>query len=292
LADLRSEREQLIGLEKLIREKKFAAALPIAEKLVVASPASFQNRLLYARILKGLEKLADAQALLDELAHSYPDNTNVLFELEDLCTRQQRYPEAIAWLNKIIFLDSYNLEAKARLEKLNELRQKGPPPPTGSAPPAANPPGSAGNAPTPAAANSELEIRVDAMPSLVVEAAPKPLPMSNPMAREEKPENPAALEIELPIVAEAEPPPPPSTPGSQRAQAEDSFATESAAEVYRRQGLFTEAEAIYEKLLVRTGEPRYGDLLRSIRRQRRRTQTQKKIDRLNHLLEVIRKMGE
>ncbi len=121
MAEVRSEREQLQQLERVVAEHDFARALVLAERILGDFPHSFQARLQYARVLKELHRLDEAGALLGDLDREYGGNLAVLVELGDLQFRQKRYPESREVFQRVLFLDSFNRRAKATLAYIERL---------------------------------------------------------------------------------------------------------------------------------------------------------------------------
>jgi tetratricopeptide (TPR) repeat protein len=69
------------------------------------------------------------------------------------------------------------------------------------------------------------------------------------------------------------------------------FETESAAELYFKQGLFNESLAIYKKLFEKTGSTDYFLKIKAILMLLRNEKNGKAIQKLQHLLELLQKRG-
>ena len=85
--------------------------------------SSFQIKLLFGKVLKELNRKAEAQKILHELDIQYPNNLNVLIELATFHYRQGNVDESIDFFNKILFLDPYNNIAKERLQKIQDIKK-------------------------------------------------------------------------------------------------------------------------------------------------------------------------
>jgi len=118
MANLLNEKEQLIDLERLYNEEQYEDALVLAKELAKEFNESIQIKLLYAKILKANQKLEQSEAILNEILASHPDNLNVLLETAALSVALNKFEQAREYYNKILFIDSFNAQAKAALEKL------------------------------------------------------------------------------------------------------------------------------------------------------------------------------
>ncbi len=78
-------------------------------------------RLLYAKVLKSLGRLGEAETQLREQSKAFPDNTNILWEVGDLLRLQGKYEESLNCFNRILFLDSFNQQAKESARMVQEL---------------------------------------------------------------------------------------------------------------------------------------------------------------------------
>lgn len=125
MVDVKTEREQLRGLEELFAQKRFSDALNIAKKLKDQYPNSFQIRFTYVRVLRELNKLGEAEEELAQLMQTFPNNINLLMEMGKLATERNKFDEGIEFYNKILFLDPFNTEAKDSIDKLNDLKRSG-----------------------------------------------------------------------------------------------------------------------------------------------------------------------
>jgi tetratricopeptide (TPR) repeat protein len=125
MEDIKSEKEQLTALEDLFQQKRFSDALDTALKLKEDYPKSFQIRFLHVRILEELNKAGEAETALIELMQMFPNNINLLLEIGKLCTEQNKVADALEYYNKILFLDPFNSEAKAAIDKINIVKKNG-----------------------------------------------------------------------------------------------------------------------------------------------------------------------
>ena len=116
MTDFKSEKNQFLLLEKYYIDRNFSEALVLADKLLQQYPASFPLKLLYARVLKAMGRLAEAERLLVELGKNYPDNINLLSEIGDLYANQKKFAESLTYYNRILFLDSFNEQARTGVQ--------------------------------------------------------------------------------------------------------------------------------------------------------------------------------
>jgi tetratricopeptide (TPR) repeat protein len=123
MADIKSEKEQLNALENLFQQKRFSDALEVAQKASSDYPNSYQLKFLYARTLKELNKLVEAEQVLKELMLIYPNNINLLLESGSLAVMQNKFDEGNEFYNKILFLDPFNADAKNSIEKINMIKK-------------------------------------------------------------------------------------------------------------------------------------------------------------------------
>ena len=283
MTDFKSEKNQFLLLEKFYIDRNFSEALVLADKLLQQYPASFPLKLLYARVLKAMGRLAEAERLLVELGGNYPDNINLLSEIGDLYAKQKKFAESLTYFNRILFLDSFNEQARTGVrtaqdfirdqdmenleDTLLEVRvperlfQKPEPIVPSPAAPDPNP--------------DEPAVRVETAPDITIHfdgETAGDTALSTGLLLEEPP-----LRVE----------PAKEGPG----QDEFDFETETAAELYLRQGISREALRIYRKLYERTGDPNFLARIRQIENQDKSGRENEMIDRLNRFLELIRKRG-
>jgi len=268
MADYKSERIQLNILEKFLKEKNFSEALILGDKLIADFPASFPVRLYYTRILKGLNRLTEAESSLGELNRSFPDNLTILLEMGDLLFRQKRYEESLAYFKKVLFLDSFNTEARANVTELQRRLE-----------------------------TKTLEKLEDTLVEMRM-AEPETAPPVMHAADDEKPDEEPEIDIEVDrdsevqVPLEDEPlppriPPPVVEPPPERSRADTSFSTESAAELYLKQGLYDEARGIYQQLYDKTGKPELLMKRQQISALLKRERERRTMARLIRVLEVI-----
>jgi predicted Zn-dependent protease len=122
----KSERGHLRDLEELLAEKKFQAALTIAEQVVPLFPHSFHIKLIYAKILKSLNRLDDVETVLNVLIKTFPENINLLMEMGEMFELQNKPDMALVNYQKIQFLDPFNHYAKEAIEKIKLKLQRAP----------------------------------------------------------------------------------------------------------------------------------------------------------------------
>jgi tetratricopeptide (TPR) repeat protein len=265
LANFQSEREQLAQLEVLFQQKRFADGLVQAEALLAHFPASIQLRFLKFKFLRELRKTGEALQLLREMHAMFGDNIMVLKELADLHFQQQQYPESLLYYKKLLFLDSFNSLAQERVKQIQEKLQAGVVDKLADTQieyrPAAVPPqDDKGVAPPSPAALETLTLETGQPPQIVIDLEG----------------GPAAVEA----AATAAP------PGD-----EMPFETESAAELYFKQGLYQEALAIYKNLFEKTGRSDFFLKIKAILMLLRTDRNNRVVERLQRFLQLIQERG-
>ncbi|MCP5050174.1 MAG: hypothetical protein GY940_23615 [bacterium] len=125
MADIKNERLQLEALENLFSQERFSEALNLAKKLSEEFPGSFPIKLIHVKTLKELNRLGDADEMLEELTLTYPNNLNLLAESGNLAVKRNKFDEAIEFYNKILFLDPFNSEAKEAIDKITAIKNNG-----------------------------------------------------------------------------------------------------------------------------------------------------------------------
>lgn len=265
MANFQNEREQLAQLEELFRQKKFATGLVQADAVIKQFPASFQLRFLKFRFLREAQRTEDAMQLLREMHGMFGDNIMVLKELADLNYQQQKYPESLVYYKKLLFMDSFNSVAQERVKQLQEMLEAGM---------------------MAKLADTKAEFRPDAglsqalRPETVAPPPPK-ASLQVDFEPEPPPQITFAPEIE-PVVKPAESPP----------AADDLyFETESAAELYFKQGLYRESLAIYKSLFEKTGRTDFFLKIKAILLLLRTEKNNQIMERLQRFLELIQQKG-
>lgn len=376
MTDFRSEREQITVIEGLVGQTKHDEALFLAEKLVGDFPLSLQSNFLYFTILKKLEKFDRAEQVLKELYRVYPDNLKVLLELGEMAFRNRNFEESLAHYQRILFLDSFNTQARERMTVIQRARdlhlmerledtsvewqaEKREVSPAAGIPSQPSSPTEAetaddmpvmrlgeiefGSLDEATAFTAETREEKPAPPIVLapdeepVQIAPEPAPVVPvPQVESEPelvvdeslfPEFSAAVQEEWTQAEEAQAPdieaemarmpadframleeeaPPPSVqeiPPMEEPVAEEEeqpaldeveigFETESAADLYYKQGFYREALAIYEKLYQRSGEARFRVKIDLLSRAARPAPRQRVVERLERFLQLIQEKGE
>jgi tetratricopeptide (TPR) repeat protein len=187
----------------------------------------------------------------------------VLKELADLHFQQQQYPESLLYYNKLLFLDSFNVQAQERVKHLQGMLQAG-------------------------VADKLADTQVEYRPA----AVPPPAPAAAPAA----PAAPQALTIETgqpePISIDLEGAPAPRNREAAAPQGTEApFATESAAELYFKQGLYQEALAIYKSLFEKTGRTDFFLKIKAILMLLRTDRNNRVVERLQRFLQLIQERG-
>lgn len=283
MTDFKSEKNQFLLLEKYYIDRNFSEALVLADKLLQQYPTSFPLKLLYARVLKAMGRLAEAERLLVELGKNYPDNINLLNEIGDLYVKQKKFTEGLAYYHRILFLDSFNEQARAGVQAAQDFIR---------------------NSTIESLEDTLLEVKVPeglfrkSEPVVPPPATPD-LNLDGPAVRVE-PVPDITIHFNEESTGSAAPPtgilleePPPRVEPVKEGPGPDEFdfETETAAELYLRQGIFREALRIYRKLHEQTGDPNFLARIRQIENQDKSGRENRTIDRLNRFLQLIRKRG-
>jgi tetratricopeptide (TPR) repeat protein len=291
VANFQSEREQLAQLEWLFEQKKFAEGLARTEAVLREFPASFHIKFLRYKFLRELQQNVEAMQLLRQLHAMSGDNIMVVKALAELCFQQKQFPESLLYYKKLIFLDSFNSQAQERLKLLQGMLEAGV---------------------SDRLADTKAEFRIDIPVPAAAPVAPAAIMIELPMvgeapppisfAAEKEAAVPAAIEIELPMVGEAPPPisfaaeeeaaAPAVTDTSAAPEAGLHFQTESAAELYFKQGLYKEALSIYKNLFEKTGRTDHFLKIKAILQLLRADRNSRIIERLQRFLQLLQQRGK
>jgi tetratricopeptide (TPR) repeat protein len=291
VANFQSEREQLAQLEWLFEQKKFAEGLARTEAVLREFPASFHIKFLRYKFLRELQQNVEAMQLLRQLHAMSGDNIMVVKALAELCFQQKQFPESLLYYKKLIFLDSFNSQAQERLKLLQGMLEVGV---------------------SDRLADTKAEFRIDIPVPAAAPVAPAAIMIELPMvgetpppisfAAEKEAAVPAAIEIELPMVGEAPPPisfaaeeeaaAPAVTDTSAAPEAGLHFQTESAAELYFKQGLYKEALSIYKNLFEKTGRTDHFLKIKAILQLLRADRNSRIIERLQRFLQLLQQRGK
>lgn len=251
MAIYHNEREQLAQLEWLFQQKKFTEGLARAETVLREFPASFHLKFLKYKFLRELQENDAALKQLREVHALSGDNIMVLKELADMHFQLKKLPESLQYYKKMLFLDSFNGLAQERIKLIQGTLEAG-------------------------VADRLADTQVEKRPESPPAAPPPPPPVT---AADEPPQ----VRIETgPGAAPAAAP--------ERAD-EQVFQTESAAELYFKQGLYREALAIYKNLFERTGRNDHFLRIKAILLLRRTEAGQRTIERLQRLLQRFQQQG-
>jgi len=275
LANFQNERELLAQLEGLFQQKKYAAGLTQADVVLQQYPASFQLKLLKYRFLRELRKNDEAMYLLREMHVMFGDNIMILKELADLHFRQQQFPESLLYYKKLLFLDSFNSQAQERVKHLQGMLEA---------------------STAEKLADTQVEVHQDAGRShegTGAAARPQAAAAAADAADVQSPKGTDVFDqpqitfegegrVGEPILEAPEP-----------AAAEDlHFDTESAAELYFKQGLYRESLAIYKNLFEKTGRTDFFLKIKAILLLLRTDRSNQVIERLQRFLLLIQERGE
>ena len=264
MASFQNEREQLAQLEWLFQENKFAEGLARTEAALREFPASFHLKSLRYKFLRQLQQDVAALQLLREMHAMSGDNIMVVKELAELHFLLKQYPESLLYYKKLLFLDSFNSQAQERLKLLQGMLEAG-----------------VSDRLADTKAEFRAEVPAATVPPQPVAAAPSPPPA--PRAVEETPQITfAAAEEAVDPLAAA--PPPGDVSGLH-------YQTESAAELYFKQGLYREALAIYKNLFEKTGRTDHFLKIKAILQLLRADRQNRVIAKLLRFQELLQHRG-
>jgi tetratricopeptide (TPR) repeat protein len=254
LTNFQNEREQLAQLEGLFQQKKFAEGLAQADTVLRQFPASFQLKFLKFKFLREMQQTGEALQLLREMHAMFGDNIMVLKELAELHFQQQKLPESLLYYKKLLFLDSFNSQAQERVKQLQGLLEAGV---------------------ADKLADTQIEFHSTAVPAatperLTIETEPLP---------------------QITIAIDGEPSAGPEKAAAAPEGEELPFATESAAELYFKQGLYQEALAIYKNLFEKTGRSDFFLKIKAILMLLRTDRNSRIIEQLQRFLQLIQQRG-
>jgi tetratricopeptide (TPR) repeat protein len=119
--ELLNEKDQLIALEKLFNEEKYAEGLELSEQLLKEFPESFQIQFMTSKLLRATGKLSESEDILSELISTHDNHLNLFLEIGGLSLDLKKYSQALDYYNKALFIDPFNSQAK---EAVKELQQK------------------------------------------------------------------------------------------------------------------------------------------------------------------------
>ncbi len=268
MASFQNEREQLAQLEWLFQEKKFAEGLARTETALREFPASFHLKSLRYKFLRQLQQNAAALQLLREMHAMSGDNIMVLKELAELHFELKQFPESLLYYKKLIFLDSFNSQAQERLKLLQG--------------------GMLEAGVSDRLADTKAEFRVEIPPA----ATPPPVAAATVIAAPPPP-IPRAVEETTQITFDA--PEDAGAPPAAAAAVDDApglhYQTESAAELYFKQGLYREALAIYKNLFEKTGRTDHFLKIKAILQLLRADRQNRVIGKLLRFQELLQHRG-
>ncbi len=264
MASFQNEREQLAQLEWLFQENKFAEGLARTEAALREFPASFHLKSLRYKFLRQMQQNVAALQLLREMHAMSGDNIMVVKELAELHFQLKQYPESLLYYKKLLFLDSFNSQAQERLKLLQGMIE-------------------AGVSDRLADTKAEFRVEVPAVtvvPPPVVAAPSAPPPA--PQVVEETPQITfAAAEDAVDPLATVIPG---DVPGLH-------YQTESAAELYFKQGLYREALVIYKNLFEKTGRTDHFMKIKAILQLLRADRQNRVIGKLLRFQELLQHRG-
>lgn len=280
MASFQNERDQLAQLEWLFQQQKFAEGLARTETALREFPASFHLKFLRYRFLRQLQQNAPALQLLRELHAMSGDNILVVRELADQLYQQKQPAESLVYYKKLLFLDSFNSQAQERVKQLQGMLE---------------------SSVYDRLADTRPEFRPEPPPA--AEPAPEPVPEKTAPVNEpqftislDEPPTLASGEIEFVPAGEtadrqvreapeAEPAPAGATGGLD-------YQTESAAELYLKQGMYHEALAIYKGLFEKSGRSDHFHKIQAILQLLRADRSQRISQRLLRFLELLQARGK
>jgi tetratricopeptide (TPR) repeat protein len=256
LANFQNEREQLVQLEGLFQQQKFTDGLAQVEAVLSQFPASLQLRFLKFKFLRELNRTGEALQLLRETHAMFGDNIMVLKELADLHFKQKQFPESLLYYNKLLFLDSFNSQAQERVKHIQGTLEAG-------------------------LVDKLADTKVEFRPA---DTAAAPAPPELLVIETEAPPH-------ITFAADGGPAALPEAPAAAPEGQGMPFETESAAELYFKQGLYQEALAIYKNLFEKTGRTDFFLKIKAILMLLRTDRNGRIIEQLQRFLQLIQQRG-
>lgn len=119
-----NEKDQLMALEKLLKEQKMAAALELANRLLKEFPESFQIRFAHAKALRATGQLEQAETALEKLYGDHRGHLNLLLEMAHLSRDLKKHSQARDYYSQALFIDPFNNQAKTALAELDKIKEK------------------------------------------------------------------------------------------------------------------------------------------------------------------------
>ncbi len=271
MANFQNEREQLGQLEWLFQQKKYAEGLARVETVLVEFPASFHLKFLKFKFLRELQQNGEALQLLRQMHAMSGENIMVVKELAELTYQLKQFPESLLYHKKLLFLDSFNSQAQERVKLLQGMLEGGV---------------------ADRLADTKAEFRPDiasVRPQSAASRPPaagvEPTPITFASA-DEAPVNGdmAPLKGDLDLV-------PPAISVSPSEAEDPHFQTESAAELYFKQGLYREALAVYKNLFEKTGRTDHFLKVKAILLLLRTDHGNRVIEGLQKFLQLLQQRG-
>ncbi len=271
MANFQNEREQLGQLEWLFQQKKFAEGLARVEPILLEFPASFHLKFLKFKFLRELRQNDEALQLLRQMHAMSGENIMVVKELADLTFQLKQFPESLLFYKKLLFLDSFNVQAQERVKLIQGMLAGGV---------------------ADRLADTKAEFRPD-----VATFRPQPA-AARPSAAAVEPKQitfdradvvPASGDM-APQKGDMAPVPPAMNVSPSEAE-DPHFQTESAAELYFKQGLYREALAVYKNLFEKTGRTDHFLKVKAILLLLRTDRGNRVIERLQKFLHLLQQRG-
>lgn len=271
MANFQNEREQLVQLEWLFQQKKFAEGLARVESVLIEFPASFHLKFLKFKFLRELRQNGEALQLLRQMHAMSGENIMVVKELADLTFQLKQFPESLLFYKKLLFLDSFNSQAQERVKLIQGMLEGGV---------------------ADRLADTKAEFRPD-----VATFRPQPA-AARPSAAAVEPKQitfdradvvPASGDV-APQKGDMAPVPPAMNVSPSEAE-NPHFQTESAAELYFKQGLYREALAVYKNLFEKTGRTDHFLKVKAILLLLRTDRSNRVIERLQNFMQLLQQRG-
>ncbi|MDD8012565.1 MAG: hypothetical protein PHX05_03710 [Acidobacteriota bacterium] len=271
MANFQNEREQLGQLEWLFQQKKFAEGLARVEPILIEFPASFHLKFLKFKFLRELRQNGEALQLLRQMHAMSGENIMVVKELADLTFQLKQFPESLLFYKKLLFLDSFNVQAQERVKLIQGMLAGGV---------------------ADRLADTKAEFRPD-----VATFRPQPA-AARPSAAAVEPKQitfdradvvPASGDV-APQKGDMAPVPPAMNVSPSEAE-DPHFQTESAAELYFKQGLYREALAVYKNLFEKTGRTDHFLKVKAILLLLRTDRSNRVIERLQNFMHLLQQRG-
>jgi tetratricopeptide (TPR) repeat protein/lysophospholipase L1-like esterase len=104
--------------EIYLRQEKVPEAIILARKLVELAPTDLRTREHLVRLLAVAGQLEEARSRAEAILTEVPDHLTAVRLMGEIAGRQRRFPEAIAWIRKVIAVNLADIGSREYLTRL------------------------------------------------------------------------------------------------------------------------------------------------------------------------------